>query len=42
MAAVLRHTGLLDPFTWVPVRLQTPMEVQIRKDSAAASHSGLD
>ena len=42
MGAVLRHTGLVGALTWVPVRLQTPMEVQIRKDSAPASHSGLD
>jgi SAM-dependent methyltransferase len=42
MGAVLRHTGLVGALTWVPVRLQTPMEVQIRKDSAPTSHSGLD
>jgi SAM-dependent methyltransferase len=42
MGAVLRHTGLVGALTWVPVRLQTPMEVQIRKDSGPASHSGSD
>ena len=42
MGAVLRHTGLMGALTWVPVRFQTPMEVQIRNDSGTASHSGLD
>jgi SAM-dependent methyltransferase len=42
MGAVLRHTGLMGALTWVPVRFQTPMEVQIRNDSDTASHSGLD